>query len=78
MLTTEIHQSFIDRQKEMADSAGKVVAESVLQKMELGEILSNRKRARKRFLALMLKESDPHFNRTLDLGREFFKVKFGG
>jgi hypothetical protein len=76
-MTTDEHQRFIDRQKAMADAAGKAVASSVLAKMDLREVLTNGKRARARFIATILKESDPHFNDTLNLGREFFKVKFG-
>ena len=74
----DTHKEFIERQKAMADEAGKAVAEKVLKGMDLSEIISNPKKARMRFLTTILKESDGHFNDTLKLGREFFALKFGG
>lgn len=76
-MTPEEHKAVVERQKAIADEAGKKVASAVLEKMDLGEILAKPKISRARFLRTVLKEVDPHFNETLRLGREFFASKFG-
>ena len=73
----DTHKEFVERQKTLADEAGKAVALSVLNKMDLGEVIANPKKAKARFIATILKESEKPFDETLALGREFFKVKWG-
>lgn len=77
MYTTERHKTEIEKQKDLADRAGRSVAQKVLSKMSLHEMLGDRKTSRKRFIALMVKEADPHFNEALSMGRDFFMEKFG-
>ena len=72
----EEHVVFVDRQKEISLKARDVVSK-VVTSLDVKMILSDRAKARKRFISAMVRNTDRFLTESLRNGRELRKAKLG-
>lgn len=75
-MTPEELARYVDRQKEINRKAKESIAKS-LKSLDLSMILSDRAKARTRFISAVVKYSDKFFTESLRNGRELKQVKLG-
>lgn len=70
----EEHSKYVERQKAITKSARERV-EASLRALDLNMILTDREKARKKFISAVVKSTDKYFNQSLENGRELKDAK---
>ena len=75
-MTSEELAQYVDRQKEINRKAKEQISKA-LRSMDLSMILTDRAKARTRFIRAVVKYSDKFFTESLNNGRDLKRLKLG-